>query len=67
MTLRDPASSFENKCDREDAKTAKEDAKGKTDFELILNFLNLLRVFLRALRAFAVAFVWCLIAQGYLA
>jgi hypothetical protein len=37
--------------------------KGKTDFELILNFLNLLHVFLRA---FAVAFVWCLIAQGYL-
>jgi hypothetical protein len=26
MNLRDPASSFENKCDREDAKTAKEDA-----------------------------------------
>jgi hypothetical protein len=32
MSLRDPGSALKNKYDREGAKTAKEDAKGKTDF-----------------------------------
>jgi hypothetical protein len=56
---------LKNKYDRENAKSEKEDAKEKRMSGLFCGLPNLLRVLLRALRAFAVAFRCCLIAQGY--
>jgi hypothetical protein len=52
--VRDSAISFQNQCDRDVAKSAKEDAKEKQKAK---HFLRILRVFLRALRDFAVAFL----------
>ncbi len=47
-----------NKCDREDAKIAKEDTKKIEKVSIQLEIRFPLRVFLRDLRAFVVAFVF---------